>query len=54
MEDYKEFTFGWLIFVFTVPIHLLLTYFYIKEDRSIGATAYVIITLTFMVIYLFF
>jgi len=25
MKDYKEFTFGWLIFVFVIPTHLLLT-----------------------------
>jgi len=52
MEDYKEFTFGWLIFVFTVPIHLLLTYLYIKEigDTPIGTTGYLVITLTFIFI----
>lgn len=56
MKDYKEFTFGWLIFIFAVPIHLLLTVFYINDvgDSPIGFTGYLAISLTFIVLYLFF
>src|SRR5690606_21779514 len=47
-----EFTFGWLIFVFAGPIHLMLTYAYVNSlgDRPIPANAYILISLTFALI----
>jgi hypothetical protein len=52
MKDYKEFTFGWLIFVFVVPIHLLMTYLYMNNigDKPISTDGYIIITLTFILV----
>ena len=56
MKDYKEFTFGWLIFAFVIPIHLLLTYFYVNNlgDKPIDTNGYLLITLTFTVVYFMF
>ena len=52
MNDYKEFTFGWLIFIIAVPIHLLITYLYINDigDKPIGTNGYIVLTLTFILI----
>ncbi|HEX8040675.1 MAG TPA: hypothetical protein VF490_16070 [Chryseosolibacter sp.] len=52
MRDYQEFTFGWLIFIFAIPIHLLMTYFYIKEmgTRPIGTNGYLVITVILAII----
>ena len=56
MADHKEFTFGWLIFVLLVPIHLLMTYLYINDigDRPMETNGYIIVTVTFVLIYLLF
>jgi hypothetical protein len=56
MKDYKEFTFGWLIFVFVVPIHLLLTYLYLSNigDKPIGTNGFIVITLVFILVCLLF
>jgi len=56
MKDYKEFTFGWLIFVLLIPIHLLMTYLYINDigDRPMGANGYIIVTGTFVLTYFLF
>lgn len=56
MKDYKEFTFGWLIFVFVVPIYLLLTYFYLSHtgDRPIETNGYLVITFMFILVCLLF
>jgi len=52
MKDYKEFTFGWLIFIFVIPIHLLLTYLHINDigDRPILTNDYIVITVLFVLI----
>ena len=52
MNDYKEFTFGWLIFIVVVPIHLLFTFLHIHGigDRPIGTYGYSAMTLTFVLI----
>ena len=52
MKEYIEFTFGWLIFVFVIPIYLLLTYLYLNEvgDRPMDTNSYLAITLMFVVI----
>jgi hypothetical protein len=56
MKGYREFTFGWLIFVLVIPIHLLLTYLYIKNigDRPLGTNGYAVATLTFILICILF
>jgi hypothetical protein len=56
MKDYKEFTFGWLIFVLLIPIHLLMTYLYINDigDRPMGTNGYIVVTMTFILIYFLF
>lgn len=56
MKDYKEFTFGWMILAFLIPIHVLLTYLYINEigDSPLGTTGYFLITLTFILTYVLF
>ena len=52
MRDYKEFTFGWLIFIFVIPIYLLLTYLRLNEigDRPIDSNGHIAMTLLFIVI----
>lgn len=56
MNDYREFTFGWLIFAFVVPIHLLLTYYYVNNigDNPLGASEYFLITLVLILVCLLF
>jgi hypothetical protein len=56
MKDYKEFTFGWLIFLAVIPIHILLTYLHINNigDRPIGTNPFILITLMFILICLLF
>ena len=56
MKDYREFTFGWLTFVFAIPIHVLLTYWFINSigDRPLSTSVYIVITTTFLIIYLLF
>ena len=56
MTDYKEFTFGWLIFAFAVPIHLLLSYLYANNlgDNPIGTNGYIAITLILILACLLF
>src|SRR5690349_5817876 len=56
MNDYKEFTFGWLIFLTVLPVHLLVTYLYINNigDRPLDTNAYLGITLLFVFVCLLF
>lgn len=56
MKDYKEFTFGWLIFVFAIPIHLFLTYLYVNNlgDRPMGTDGYIVFTLAVILVCLLF
>ena len=56
MKDFKEFTFGWITFACAIPIQILLTYLYINNigDRPLPTNVYIIITLTFLTIYLLF
>lgn len=51
MKDYKEFTFGWLIFVFVIPIHLFITYLYVNDigDRPLDTNSYILTTLVFAI-----
>lgn len=56
MKDYKEFTFSWLIFLLVVPIHLLITYFYLNNigTSPIDTTNYLIVTFTFIAVCILF
>jgi hypothetical protein len=56
MNDYREFTFGWLIFGLLIPMHLLTTYLYINDigDRPMGTNGYIMVTLIFVLVYLLF
>lgn len=52
MKDYKEFTFSWLIFALVVPIHLLISYFYLNNigNEPIDTTNYLVVTITFIIV----
>lgn len=56
MKDYKEFQFGWLIFVFAIPTQILITYLYVNDlgDRPIGLTGFAITSSMFLLLYLLF
>lgn len=56
MKDYKEFTFGWLIFACVIPIHLLLTFLHLNHmgNRPMSNITYLAITLLFLFICLLF
>mgnify|MGYP003576996865 CR=1 FL=1 len=56
MKQYKEFTFGWLIFAFVIPIHLLLTYLYVDNigGRPNGTDDYALITIILIVVSILF
>ena len=56
MKDYKEFQFGWLIFVVTIPTQILITYLYLNGlgDRPIELTGFVIASSVFILVYLLF
>ncbi len=51
MEDHKEFTFGWLIFVILIAAHLLMTFLYVNGigNRPMGTVEYLIVTSVFVV-----
>lgn len=52
MNDYKEFTFGWLIFAFVIPIHLIMTFSYIHGlgNNPIDTNGYVVMNVIFILI----
>lgn len=52
MKDFKEFTFGWLIFVLAIPIQLLLTFLYVNNlgDRPLGTAPYIVSMVIFVFI----
>lgn len=57
MKDYKEFTLGWLIFVFLVPVQLLFTYLYINNigERPMSFGVYIAVSfLVVVVCFLFY
>ena len=55
-QNYKEFQFGWLLFVLIVPVHILFTYlfWYGIGDRPLTSSGFIISTLIFLIIYLLF
>jgi len=56
MKDYKEFQFGWIIFVFVIPVQILITYFYLNNigDRPLQTNVFLAINLIIIVTYLLF
>lgn len=56
MEDHKEFQFGWIIFVFFIPVHLLITYLYFNKlgDNPLDTNMFLIISLVMILTYLLF
>lgn len=56
MEDHKEFQFGWIIFVFVVPVQILITYFYVNDigDNPLGTNGFITINLIIILTYLLF
>src|SRR5260221_2757796 len=56
MNDYKEFQFGWLLFVLLIPCQILITHLYLNKigDRPIGTTQCMILNSVFILVYLLF
>lgn len=56
MKVYKEFQFGWLIFVIIIPIQLLIAYLFINDlgDRPFTIVGFAIINSILIVTYLCF
>lgn len=56
MKDYKEFTFGWIIFIFVIPIYLFSTYVHVNHlgNRPMSANGYLIVTLVIILTCLLF
>jgi hypothetical protein len=56
MNDYKEFTFGWLIFVFVIPIHLIMTFSYIDRlgNNPIDTNGYVVLSIVVVAVCVLF
>lgn len=56
MKEYKEFQFGWMLFIILVPIQIFVTYLYINElgDRPLDKNTYLIVSATFLLVYFLF
>ena len=56
MKDYREFQFGWIIFVVLIPVQIMIFYFYLNDigDRPLEANGFLIINLTIILIYSLF
>ena len=56
MNDYKEFQFGWLIFIFIIPAQILMTYLYLNGigDTPLETTGFLIISLMIVLTYFLF
>ncbi len=56
MKDYKEFQFGWLIFILIIPTQILITYLFINDlgDKPMGIIGFLIFSSIFILIYSFF
>ncbi len=56
MKPYKEFQFGWWIFILMIPIQIYLayTFFYNIGDKPLDKSSYLIANGTFVLIYLLF
>ena len=56
MKEYREFQFGWLIFIFVIPGHLFILYAFINGigSRPIDTSGIIIANVAFISIYLLF
>ena len=56
MKDYREFRFGWLIFVFTIPIQILIAVFYFSGigDNPLSANDFFVVNLVILAIFILF
>ena len=56
MKDYKEFQFGWLIFILLVPVQVLITYAFVNNlgDRPFGPAGFIVVSSILILTYLFF
>jgi hypothetical protein len=56
VKPYKEFTFGWIIFAFVIPVYGLQAYLFVNNlgDRPIQGTGFVLVTALMVVICLLF
>lgn len=56
LKPYREFTFGWIIFAFALPVFGLQTYLFVNNlgDRPISNTGFILVTLLMVVICLLF
>jgi hypothetical protein len=55
MENHKEFQFGWITFVFAIPIQILITYFYLNDigNSPLEANGFVVFNFMIVLTYLF-
>lgn len=56
MNEYRQFTFGWLIFAVVVPMHLFMTYLYMNNmgDRPMTTSGYIVLTIVLALVCLLF
>jgi hypothetical protein len=56
MKDYKEFQWAWIIFVFMIPVQIMVAYFYYNDlgDRPLETGVFLVINLIILLIYLLF
>jgi hypothetical protein len=56
MKEYKEFTFGWIIFAFVVPIQILLAYLYVYNigDRPLDLNGFILTSLVIILVEVLF
>ena len=56
MNDHKEFQFGWIIFIFVIPVQILMTYFYLNGigDNPLETNGFLVISLIIVLTYLLF
>ena len=56
MKDYKEFQFGWILFVFMIPMQIMVTFFYYNDigDRPLETSVFWVINLIIFLICLLF
>jgi len=56
MKDFKEFQFGWIVFILVLPVQALITYFYLNHigSKPMDFSSFLLITFVFASIYILF
>lgn len=56
MNDFKEFQFGWLIFIMLIPAYGVIIYLYLNEmgDKPMGMGVFLLISFIIILVYLLF